>query len=208
MLGPDERRGVGIDIDEPPVHLAVGRAAVDRRNRLAEGAVVEHGAVDEAGCRRIEIGADVALEIALEEILASWPFLAELREQLINLGDLRRRKRARKRRGRARGEGECRRVVECEIAFDLAARPPPVVEVQYLAVLKLLNERRIVDLDALQIAVIVGDGNEEIEILARGQERSGRRFRRAHRGDGIVHQFRHAEAVERRLEPARAHEQR
>ena len=79
---------------------------------------------------------------------------------------------------------------------------------QDVMVLQLVDQRRIVDLHELVIAVIVGQRHEQIERMARRQQRSRGLPRRAHRGDRVVHQRGHDAAVERRPEPARAHEQR
>ena len=58
----DRRRRVRIDVDEPAIDLAIGRPAVDRRDRLQERPVVEHRAVEE-GCRgRIDVGAQMGRE--------------------------------------------------------------------------------------------------------------------------------------------------
>ncbi len=74
--------------------------------------------------------------------------------------------------------------------------------------LALLDRRRIVHFEPALVAVMVGQRHEQVEPVTRRQQRRGRARRLAHAGGGVVHQFRHAGAVERRLEPARAHEQR
>ena len=52
----------------------------------------------------------------------------------------------------------------------------------------LVNQRRIVDLHELLIAVIVGQRDEQVERLAGGQQRRAGRLGVAHGGHGIVHQ--------------------
>src|SRR5262249_45349250 len=89
------RRRIGIDIDEAAVDLAISRSSVDRSNRLVEGTVVEDGAINEAGSRRIDIGTDVALEIPENKIVAVGPRFATLGNEFLHLGDLRRREGAR-----------------------------------------------------------------------------------------------------------------
>src|SRR5579883_373301 len=74
--------------------------------------------------------------------------------------------------------------------------------------LALLDRRGIMRLKKLSIAVMVGDGDEEVEPLARGEKRARRALRFAQGRDGIIHELGHAGAVEGWLEPARAYEER
>ena len=131
-----------------------------------------------------------------------------LRHHLVHLHDPRRREGAGKRGGRARGKGEARGIVELEIALDVAVGVPPIGEVQHVVMIELVDERRIVNLHELLIAVVVGQRDEQVEQLAGRQQRALAVLRRAHRGHGVVHQAGHHAPVERRPEPARAHEQR
>ena len=78
---------------------------------------------------------------------------------------------------------------------------------QRMAVVDLVNERRVVDLHAL-LAVKVGQGDEQVERVAGGKQRRLEILDRAHGRHGVEHQSRHDAPVERRPEPARAHEQR
>ena len=43
-------------------------------------------------------------------------------------------------------------------------------------------------LNELMVAVIIGEGHEQIERMAGGKQRSRRVLRRAHRGHRIIHQ--------------------
>ena len=143
-----------------------------------------------------------------DELGAPRPGPLPLRHHLVHLHDPRRRKGAGERGGRACGKGEARGIVELEIALDLAVGVAAIVEVQNVVMVELMDERRIVDLHQLLVAVIVGQGDEQVEQLAGGKQRPRGILRRAHRGHGVIHQAGHHAPVERRLEPARAHEQR
>ena len=140
--------GFGVDENKPPVDVTIGGAIMDCRDRLAERPVVEHRAIDERSGDRIDIGAQVTLEIAHDELLAPRPRRAAAGKERVHLEDLRRRKRAGKARRRARGERESRRVVQGEVALHLAAGPTAIFEVQHVAVLALVNDGRIVDFAA------------------------------------------------------------
>ena len=74
--------------------------------------------------------------------------------------------------------------------------------------LAFLDRGRIVHLEAPRIAVVIGQRHEQIEPVPRRQQRGGGLGRFAHAGCRVVHQLGHAAAVERRLEPARAYQQR
>src|SRR5499427_10304521 len=160
-----------IDIDQTAIDFAKRRPAVDRRNRLLKWPVVEHRAVEKRGCGRIDAGAQVVWKGLGDEFRAPRPAAFPLRHHLVHFHDSRRRKGARERRGRTRGEGETRRVVEAEVALDLAVRVPPVAEVQYVMVVALMDEWRIVNLHELLITVIVGQRDEQVERLAGGEQR-------------------------------------
>src|SRR5215831_20540684 len=149
-----------IDVDQTAIHLAKRRPAVDRRNRLLKWPVVEHRAVEKRGRGRIDAGAQVVWKALGDEFRAPRPAAFPLHHYLVHFHDTRRRECARERRGRARGEGETRRVVEVEVTRDLAVREPPVAKVQYVMVVALMDERRIVDLHELLITIIVGQRDE------------------------------------------------
>ena len=53
-------------------------------------------------------------------------------------------------------KGQPRRVVEIEVAVDLAGQAPAVAEVQQLKVLDFVDHRWIVNCHLLVVAVIVG----------------------------------------------------
>ena len=116
------RRGMRFDIDEPAVDLPIGRPAMDRRDRLLERPVVEHRAVDERGRGRVDLGLQVMPKGLGDELGAPRPGRSRVGHHLVHLDDPRRRKGARKRRGRARRKGERGRIVEIEVALDLAVR--------------------------------------------------------------------------------------
>ena len=90
------------------------------------------------------------------------------RHHLVHLHDPRRWKGARERGGRACGDGEARGVVELEIAFDLAVGVAAIVGVPNVVMVELMDERRVVDLHELLVAVIVRQGDEQVEQLAGG----------------------------------------
>src|SRR2546427_806337 len=135
-----------IDVDQTAIDFAKRRPAVDRRNRLLKWPVVEHRAVEKRGRGRIDAGAQVVWKGLGDEFRAPRPASFPLRHHLAHFHDSRGRKGARERRGRTRGEGKTWRVVEAEVALDLAVRVPPIAEVQYVMVLALMDERRVVDL--------------------------------------------------------------
>ena len=130
-----------------------------------------------------------------------------MRHDFVHFHDPRRRKRPGDGRGRARGKRESGGIVEAEVALHGAAQPA-IAELQDVVVIDLVNERRIVDLHQLLIAVVVGDRHEQVERLAGRKQRVQWIVGRAHGGDAVVHQAGHHAAIERRPEPARAHEQR
>src|SRR5207302_7597638 len=99
----------------------------------------------------------------------------------------------------ARGEGESRCSVEAEVALDVAVRVPTVGKVQYVVVVALMDERRIVNLYELLITVIVGQRDEQVERLAGGEQRGVGALRRAHGCHRVVHQAGHHAPVERWL---------
>ena len=74
---------------------AIGRPAMDRRDRKLERPVVEHGAVDERHRRRIDAGVLVMPERFCHERVAPRPCPAALRDDLVDLRDLGWRKRTR-----------------------------------------------------------------------------------------------------------------
>jgi hypothetical protein len=88
------------------------------------------------------------------------------RTKSVHLADLGRRESARKRGCRARRERECRRILKHEVAYDFATRTPLITEPQHVPVLALMNDSGIVNLDELLIAIMVGDGDEQIEPLS------------------------------------------
>jgi hypothetical protein len=131
-----------------------------------------------------------------------------LRDKVVYLADLRRGEGAGKRRRRTCRECQRWCILEEEVTDDFAIRPPLISKSQNVPVLKLMNNRRIVNLDQLLTAIMVRDGNEQIEPLARRQQGSQPVSRLAHRSDRGVHELGHVWAAERRLEPSRSHEER
>ena len=67
------RRRMRVDIDQPAVDLAIGRPAVDRRDRVLERPVVEHRAVDEGRRRRVDVGLQVLGKLVGDEFRAPRP---------------------------------------------------------------------------------------------------------------------------------------
>ncbi len=202
------RRRMRVDVDQPAVDLAVGRPAVDRRNGLLERPVVEDRAVEERGFRRIDAGLQVTGKSVRDEPRPLRPVAQPLGDDLVHLDDTRRWKRTRERRGRARRKGKSGRIVEFEVAVDFSTGMAMVGKMQNVVVIELVNQRGIVNLNKLLVAVIIGDGHEQIERMTGRKQRRRGALRRTQGGDGVVHQRRHHAPVERRLEPARAHKQR
>ena len=200
-------RRMRIDVNQAAIHFAKRRPAVDRRNRLLEWPVVEHRAVEKRGRGRIDAGAQVVWKRLGDEFRAPGPACFPFHHDLVHFHDAGRREGARERRGRARGEGESRCIVEAEVALDVAVRVPTVGKVQYVVVVALMDERRIVNLNELVVAVIIGERDIKIERLAGGEQRGVGALRRAHGCHRVVHQAGHHAPVERWLEPARAYEQ-
>ena len=147
-------------------------------------------------------------EGARDEVIALRPSRALLRHHLVHLHDPRRRERAGKRRRGAGREGQRRCIVEIEIAFHLAVGAAPIGELKHEMVVELVDQRRIVDLNQLMIAVIVGQRHEQVEPVPGGKQRSGGASRCTHRAHRVVQQGGHDASAERRPKPARAHEQR
>ena len=100
------------------------------------------------------------------------------------------------------------RVVELEVALDLAVRVPAIGEVQDVMMIEFMDQRRIVDLHELLVAVIIGQRDEQVERSGRREAAKPRGPSPPHRRHRVIHQAGHHVAVERRLEPARTHEQR
>jgi hypothetical protein len=143
-----------------------------------------------------------------DEIDAARPSGLLVGDHRVHLNDPRRWKGARKRRGCAGRKGERRRIIEVEITLDVTVGATTIAELQHMMMFQLVDQRWIVDLNELVIAVIVGKRHEEVERMSRRQQRSRGFPRRAHRGYRVIHQPRHDAAGQRRPEPARAHQQR
>ncbi len=208
MGGGCRRPRIRIHIDDAAIHLAIGGAAADRRDRVQERPAVQHAAVDEGHRRHVDIHAAIGFEVPCDEVCAAWPIGRPRMDELIDLQDAGGRESAGNSRGRARREGERGRVVEIEIAFHRAAGAAAILEMKHMTVLMLVDHRRIVDLHELLAAIEVRHRDEEVEPLAGRQQ--GRRpvARRPHHGDPVIHHGGHLGSVEGRLEPARPHEQR
>ena len=202
------RRRIGLDINDTAIDLAIGRAAVDGVDGFAERPVAQHAAVDERGRGDIDIDAPVVLEIVVDEFAAARPVVAAARDELVHLDNARRRERAGKRRRRARGKGQRPGIGEIEVRLHRAAWLSLIAKAQHVPMLALVDEWRIVNLHELLMAVEVRQRHEQIEVHAGREQRTVLAARCAQRGHRVVHQARHAQAAERRLEPARAHEGR
>ena len=131
--GPWEKiteSGSRIDVNQPPVDLAVGRPSMNGRNRLSEGPVVEHAAIDETGVSWIDVALQVSAEALLDEALALRPVDPALRNGRVDLDDSRWRKCPWKRRGRPRGESESRTIGKIEVVLDLPVLVTPIPEMR------------------------------------------------------------------------------
>ena len=76
----DRRCRVRLDINEPAIDLAIGRPAVDGRDRNLEGAIVKDRAIDERRRDRVDIGPQMLLELPADELHASRPSGLSLRQ--------------------------------------------------------------------------------------------------------------------------------
>src|SRR5262245_9376462 len=157
-----------LDVNQPAVDLAVRRPAVDRGDRDLKWPVVEDRPVDERHRRRINADVTVILKRLGDELVAPRPRAALLRNHLVHLDDLGGREGAGKRRGGARRKGERSRIVEIEIALDLAVRAPLIAEPQDVLVIELVDQRWLVTLNELVIAGVVGERDEQVERMPGG----------------------------------------
>ncbi len=138
-------------------------------------------------------------ERRLEEGVAARPGDLAGGHHLVDLADGGGREGAGEARGRARGEGELDRVGEPLVAAAVIA------ERQHQPVLVLDHLGRRVEPEPLLIAAEIGDGDEQVERLAVGQQPlAGGRMR--HRVECVEDRVEQPLAPERRLEPAPAHE--
>src|SRR3546814_4295429 len=71
------------------------------------------------------------------------------------------REGARESRRGAAGKGQCRRIRAGEVRLLAAVRPAAIAEAQGMAMLAVADRRRIVDRDVLQVAVEVGQRDEQ-----------------------------------------------
>ena len=194
----EARAGRGVDIDEAPVDLALGRALAQRVHRRAERRIDQHRSVDQH-CGVDRVGGELARQRAFEKRIARRPTQAAFREHPVKLSDAERRERAGKARCRARGEGQFGRIGERARAMVGKWDDEPVLGFHYL--------RWRMQFEPFGMAAKVGDGDEQIERLAAGQQSPVAAARR-HRLQRVEDQVGKAFAPERRFEPARADELR
>src|SRR3546814_9998560 len=89
-----------------------------------------------------------------------------------------------------------------EIGLGASARMLHVIEPQHMTMLALADRGRIVKGNVLRIAVEIGDGNDEFQLMRNGKQRSaGIGVFFLHGEAGIEQHRRHDLAGEGRLEP-------
>ena len=71
-----------------------------------------------------------------------------------------------------------------------------------MVVIEFINERRVVQLYKLVVAVKIRQCNKQIEFLIGWEQRCRRMTRGAHRSHGVIHKTRHETPAQRRPEPA------
>ena len=196
----DRAAGVRIDIDEPPVDLAARGAFAQRLDRRSEGCIVEHRAIDQH-CALGGVRGELARQDASEERRALRPGFLARREHAIELADHEGRESAGEARRRARGKGEFGGVGE---AFT---GQPVIAERHHHAVFDLDHFGRRIERQPFGMPAKIGDGDEQIERLAVGQQPRFAR-RGGHRVERVEDLAREKLAPEWRLEPARADEMR
>ena len=194
--------GMRIDIDEPPIDLALGRPVAQHRHRLGERRIDQHRTVDQRDAVGIAAVA-VFGQHPLDKRGAAGPGVAALGRQGIDFGQLERGECARKAGGGARGQYQFERRGERLAAGRGGDRAKPDRD----AVFALLDHRRAVEPQHFGVPLEIGRGHEQIDrVPGRQQRRLG--LARAHRIERLAEQARKAEARERRDEPARADQPR
>ena len=201
---------LGVDIDEPPVHLPVRRPQPHRLDRRPERRIVQHAAVNQDHILR----RPVAGQLRLHEPLPSSPGLAPRLHPPIDLVDRRRRKRPRKARGRPRRQQQLRprrnRPARRQLALPRRSMPPRHRrrgKTEQPPMLALRHRLGRMDRQFRLHPPIIRDGHIEVQGQRRRDQRPRARPRR-HRIHRLVQH--HAQHVARkgRLEPAAPHELR
>ncbi len=202
----DARLGMRIDEDQPPVHLAEGAMDPDVADRGEDGLVVEHAAVEQHHFGGVHAARAVVREVARQEALARTPRQPARGQQGVHLGQPGGREGARIGRRGARREGERGRVVETEVAVELAGPAMLAGEAQQVAMLALAQQRRVVGEQRALDAAEVGHRDRQRQAGTRGQQRAGGHRTRLHREQAVEQLRAQQGPVERRAEPARTHE--
>ena len=194
--------GARVDIDEPPIDLALRGPSGQRVDRAGERGVDQHRSVDQR--HRVERPARrMGRHDPVQEGIATGPVLAPSFEQRVDLGEAQRGEGAGKASGGPGGEHQFGQRGVGRIGLPGNG----VRERDRQPVLALLDQRRAVNAQRLDPAVQIGRGDEQVERMARRQQRPVG-LAAGHRVERLRQQCAEAGAGEGRREPARANEVR
>ena len=127
--------GIGFEIEQPPVDLEFGAAALDRGDHMAERLVVEHAAVDEVGRGRVRVGKLVDSEEARQQV---GQVVRVSTDSVLEAGEADRRECAWKAHRAARRERECAVVRSVELIGAVA-----VFEGEHVTMRGVADRRRV-----------------------------------------------------------------
>ena len=189
--------GIRLEVQQAAVDLNLGGALPDRRDRRAERLVVEDAAVDEPRPGGRELRQLVEPEEPLLEPLEVDGPIAP--EPALQRSEADRREDARDAGGGAGGEGEGAVGVDVEVVAAVLAAEP---EREQVSVPGVEDRVRVGVGDLAAVAVEVGRGHEQLELVPLRHQRDERLRRRAllvHLVEGVVDPARHQVAAERRV---------
>ena len=187
---------VGIDVDEPAIDLALGRAIAQHAHGFGEGRVDQHGPVDQGQPGKVGLGIASGQQ-APQERLTSGPRAPAFLRQAIKLGHLQRGKGPGETGGGPRRKDQFERIGQGAAGRGRGRRTKPDRD----AMLRLLDPGGGVQRDRLGMALEVGGGDEQVQRVAGGQQGS-RPGRAGHGVKRVGDQAGKSDSAERRVEPA------
>ncbi|MNZ94215.1 hypothetical protein D3C78_1133160 [compost metagenome] len=159
-----------VDVHQAAVHLAEGAVGTDRLDAGHDRLVVEDAAVHQHRLLGIFAALAVVAEVLRQKARARRPGQVPLGQQVIDLAQLGGRETAGIGRRGTAGEGERGEIVGLEVAEQMTGLAVFEREAQQVAVLALVDHRRIVDEDRPLEAAKIGHRHHQLEPLPLGQQ--------------------------------------